>query len=63
MGKVHDEIDSISQSQYGLLLGTTPQTRIGRITNAFFTYRIDAAEQLYKAKDTRDRYLIHKYEV
>ena len=33
----------------GLLLGTTPQARIGRITNQFFIYRIDAAEQLYKA--------------
>ena len=32
------------------MLGTTPQARIGRITNAFFTYRIDAAEQLYKAR-------------
>jgi SanA protein len=32
----------------GLLLGTTPQSKIGRITNQFFTYRMDAAEQLYK---------------
>ena len=30
-------------------MGTTPQARIGRITNYFFIYRIDAAEQLYKA--------------
>ena len=28
---------------------TTPQARIGRIKNYFFIYRIDAAEQLYKA--------------
>jgi vancomycin permeability regulator SanA len=33
----------------GLLLGTTPQARFDRITNYFFIYRIDAAEQLYKA--------------
>ena len=49
-GKVFSDIDSIKYNKVGLLLGTTPQSRIGRITNAFFTYRIDAAEQLYKAK-------------
>ena len=48
-GKVFSDIDTIKYNKVGLLLGTTPQTRIGRITNAFFTYRIDAAEQLYKA--------------
>jgi SanA protein len=48
-GKVFSDIDSIKYNKVGLLLGTTPQARIGRITNAFFTYRIDAAEQLYKA--------------
>ena len=48
-GKVFSDIDSIKYNKVGLLLGTTPQTRIGRITNAFFTYRIDAAEELYKA--------------
>ena len=48
-GKVFSDIDSIKYNKMGLLLGTTPQARIGRITNAFFTYRIDAAEQLYKA--------------
>ena len=47
-GKVSSDIDSIEYNKVGLLLGTTPQARIGRITNAFFTYRIDAAEQLYK---------------
>ena len=47
-GKVFSDIDSIRHNKVGLLLGTTPQARIGRITNAFFTYRIDAAEQLYK---------------
>ena len=48
-GKAFDDIDSIKYNEVGLLLGTTPQARIGRITNYFFIYRIDAAEQLYKA--------------
>lgn len=48
-GKVFSDIDSIKYNKVGLLLGTTPQSRIGRITNQFFTYRLDAAEQLYKA--------------
>ena len=48
-GKVFSNIDSIRPTEVGLLLGTTPQARIGRITNYFFVYRIDAAEQLYKA--------------
>ena len=47
-GKVFSDIDSIKYNKVGLLLGTTPQARIGRITNYFFIYRIDAAEQLYK---------------
>ena len=48
-GKAYSDIDSIKYNKVGLLLGTTPQARIGRITNYFFIYRIDAAEQLYKA--------------
>ena len=48
-GKVFYDIDSIKYNKVGLLLGTTPQARIGRITNYFFIYRIDATEQLYKA--------------
>ncbi len=48
-GRAFSEIDSIKHNRVGLLLGTTPQARIGRITNYFFIYRIDAAEQLYKA--------------
>ena len=48
-GKVFSDIGSIKYNKVGLLLGTTPKARIGRITNAFFVYRIDAAEQLYKA--------------
>ena len=38
-GKVFSEIDSIKYNKVGLLLGTTPQARIGRITNYFFIYR------------------------
>ena len=48
-GKVFSDIDSIKHNKVGLLLGTTPQSRFDRITNYFFIYRIDAAEQLYKA--------------
>ena len=48
-GKVFSDIDSIKSNKVGLSLGTTPQARIGRITNYFFIYRIDAAEKLYKA--------------
>lgn len=48
-GKSFAEIDSIKYNKVGLLLGTTPQSRITKTTNYFFIYRIDAAEQLYKA--------------
>ena len=48
-GKAFSDIDSIKHNKVGLLLGTTPQARFDRITNYFFIYRIDAAEQLYKA--------------
>ena len=48
-GKVFSDIDNIKYNKVGLLLGTTPQARIGRITNYFFIYRIDAAEQIYRA--------------
>ena len=48
-GKVFSDIDSIKYNKVGLLLGTTPQTRFDRITNYFFIYRIDAAEDLYEA--------------
>ena len=48
-GRLYTEEDYIPQSEVGLLLGTTPQTRIGRRPNQFFRYRIDAAESLFKA--------------
>ena len=47
--KVSSDINSVKYNKVGLLLGTTPKARIGRITNYFFICRIDAAEQLYKA--------------
>lgn len=48
-GKVFSDIDSIKYNKVGLLLGTTPQARITKVKNYFFIYRIDAAEELYKA--------------
>lgn len=48
-GRTYDDVDAIPYREVGLLLGTTPQTRIGRLVNRFFTFRIDAAEKLYKA--------------
>jgi len=48
-GKAFSNIDSIKRNRVGLLLGTTPQARLTKVTNYFFIYRIDAAEQLYKA--------------
>ena len=48
-GKIYDSLDSIKPAEVGLLLGTTPQTRIGGRKNMFFKYRIDAAEDLYNA--------------
>ena len=47
-GKLFSDIEHMTPSEYGLLLGTTPQTRIGRKPNQFFKFRIDAAEKLYK---------------
>lgn len=47
-GKTSDSVDNIRSAEVGLLLGTTPQTRVGHRENMFFKYRIDAAEKLYK---------------
>ena len=49
-GKVCSDIDSIKYNKVGLLLGTTPQARITKVKNYFFIYRLDAAEQLYRAR-------------
>ena len=48
-GKAFSDINSIKYNKVGLLLGTTPQARITKVKNYFFIYRIDAAEQLYRA--------------
>ena len=48
-GRIYENVDSIPSTSLGLLLGTTPQTRIGGRQNYFFKYRIEAAEALYKA--------------
>lgn len=48
-GRLYDSVNEVENTEVGLLLGTTPQTRIGRRPNQFFKFRIDAAEQLYKA--------------
>ena len=48
-GKALSDIDSIKYNKVGLLLGTTPQARLTKVTNYFFIYRIDATEQLYRA--------------
>lgn len=47
-GRLYSDADSVPQSEVGLLLGTTPQTRIGKRPNQFFKFRIVAAEALYK---------------
>lgn len=47
--KVFSNVEEVASAEYGLLLGTTPQTRIGRKQNQFFKFRIEATEQLYKA--------------
>ena len=49
-GKCFSDIDSIKYNKVGLLLGTTPQARITKVKNYFFIYRLDAAEQLYRAR-------------
>lgn len=46
--RVFDDFGDVPERDVALLLGTTPQTRIGRLTNSFFTYRIDAAEMLFR---------------
>ena len=48
-GKLFDDVEDIPYREVGLLLGTTPQTRIGGYVNRFFVFRIDATEKLYKA--------------
>ena len=49
-GRLFDEIESVPEGySVGLLLGTTPQTRIGHRRNMFFESRIHATASLYHA--------------
>ncbi len=48
-GRLFVEVEKIPHREYGLLLGSPPQSRYSGRTNMFFVYRIQAAEQLYKA--------------
>ena len=45
---VFDQVEDIPYHRVGLLLGTSPLLRNGH-TNYYFKYRIDAAEDLYRA--------------
>ena len=45
-GKCYDDVEQIPTRTVGVLLGTTPQTRVGG--RKFFKYRIEAAEDLYE---------------
>ena len=47
--RVYDDVNEIPYKEVGLLLGTSPNTAKGA-KNIYFTYRIDAAVKLYKAK-------------
>ena len=48
-GKLYADVDSVAPAEYGLLLGTTPMSRLTKRKNYFFKFRIDATEQLYKS--------------
>ncbi len=48
-GRIYDDVAQVPHREVGLLLGTSPVARYGG-TNIYFTYRIDAAAKLYKAK-------------
>lgn len=52
-GRLYDDYAMVPEHEAGLLLGTSPLTRIGRLPNRFFTFRIDAADALYKAGKIR----------
>ena len=48
-GRIYDNVKEIPYKEVGLLLGTSPTT-INGWTNIYYTYRVDAAVKLYKAK-------------
>lgn len=53
-GRLFEEVDSVPDGDYtGLLLGTTPMTRISHRRNIFFENRIKATANLYHAGKIR----------
>jgi len=53
-GRLFEEVDSVPDGNYtGLLLGTTPMTRISHRRNIFFENRIKATANLYHAGKIR----------
>ena len=49
-GRLFDEVETVPEGySFGLLLGTTPQTRISHRRNMFFESRIHATASLYHA--------------
>ena len=52
--RLFDKVDSVPDGDYtGLLLGTTPMTRISHRRNIFFENRIEATANLYHARKIR----------
>jgi len=49
-GRLYMDVEEIPHREYGLLLGSPPLSRFSGRTNMFFVYRIEAADQLYKAR-------------
>ena len=47
--KLYDNAKDIPYKEVGLLLGTSPRTKDGH-ANIYYTYRVEAAVKLYKAK-------------
>lgn len=47
-GRLYKDVSAVPKHEVGLLLGTTPQTRIGRRNNQFFQHRIEATVDLYR---------------
>lgn len=47
--RIYDDVTSVPYNEVGMVLGTGPTTVTGR-PNSYFIYRLDATEELYKAK-------------
>ena len=47
--KLYDNAKDVPYKEVGLLLGTSPRTKDGH-ANIYYTYRVEAAVKLYKAK-------------